>query len=102
MTKCPESSAASLLQTKTHGANSANSTNSFKLCQVSDGGVELHFDDPKLQAKVERVMTPDARRMLRAALGQIPLPKNRGKASAALLELFAGGAAKQPATADMN
>jgi uncharacterized protein YegL len=68
MTKCPDSSAASLLQTKTNGTDVQ--TNSFKLCQVDDGGVEIHFDDPKLQAKVERVMTPDARRMLREALGQ--------------------------------
>jgi uncharacterized protein YegL len=64
MTRCPDSSAASLLQ-------SNSTTGKFKVCSSHDG-VELHFDDPKLQAKVERVMTPDARRMLREALGQAP------------------------------
>jgi uncharacterized protein YegL len=65
MTKCPDSSASSLLQGR-------QKMTKFEVCNSNDGGVELHFDDPKLQAKVERVMTPDARRMLREALGEAP------------------------------
>merc|ERR1719367_2251197 len=37
------------------------------------GGLDLHFNDPLLQARIERMMTPDARRALREALGQVPV-----------------------------
>merc|ERR1719264_420765 len=34
------------------------------ICETR-GGLELNFNDPKLQVKIERMMTPDARRALR-------------------------------------
>jgi hypothetical protein len=72
MTKCPDSSAASFVQLGQK--RNAKDTDSYQVCNTNDGGMELHFDDPKLQAKVERVMTPDARRKLRELLGQaLPL-----------------------------
>merc|ERR1719384_1974855 len=40
-----------------------------RVCETK-GGLELHFNDPKLQVKIERMMTPDARIALREALGQ--------------------------------
>merc|ERR1719498_843194 len=98
MTKCPDSSAASFVQVGNAMKTKAKDVHSFKLCNVNDGGVEIHFDDPKLQAKVERVMTPDARKMLRLALGQVQLNHKDGKAFIQMEELLA----KQPASSDTN
>jgi hypothetical protein len=70
MTQCPED--AALVQVGVnHTSNVSKSKNLLKVCE-RHGGLEINFDNPKLQAKVERLMTPDARRALRAALGQVP------------------------------
>merc|ERR1719210_565652 len=86
MTKCEDSTSA-FMQV---GLGSASNSTSMRICQSSDGLV-LRFDDPKLQAKVERMMTPDARRALREALGQV---QEQGKVA-----LFQTGANdQQPGT----
>merc|ERR1719221_52740 len=82
MTKCPESATA-LMQT---GSRKANGT--LRVCEGSDG-FHLVFPDAKMQAKLERMMTPEARLALRAALGQIVT-----KQKASFLEI--GGEATQP------
>jgi hypothetical protein len=40
-----------------------------QVCSTQDG-LELNFEDPKVQAKIERMMTPSARKALREALGE--------------------------------
>merc|ERR550532_1809572 len=40
------------------------------VCETK-GGLELHFNNPALQVKIERMMTPDARKALQMALGQV-------------------------------
>merc|ERR1719410_2839454 len=51
------------------------------ICETK-GGLALHFDDPKLQVKIERMMTPDARMALREALGQVKQSLIQADASA--------------------
>jgi len=46
-----------------------NGSAQVRVCATQDG-LELNFDDPKLQAEIESKMTPSARRALREALGQ--------------------------------
>mmetsp|Transcript_130843 Transcript_130843/g.317827 ORF Transcript_130843/g.317827 Transcript_130843/m.317827 type:complete len:992 (-) Transcript_130843:108-3083(-) len=41
-----------------------------KVCSTDDG-IRLNFNNPQLQAQVERMMTPAARMALRSALGQV-------------------------------
>mmetsp|Transcript_26061 Transcript_26061/g.82395 ORF Transcript_26061/g.82395 Transcript_26061/m.82395 type:complete len:1002 (-) Transcript_26061:73-3078(-) len=41
-----------------------------QICNTSSG-LELHFEDRRLQSKMERMMTPEARQALQRALGQI-------------------------------
>lgn len=62
-TRCKDG--AALVQTNGAAASP------LQICSTKDG-LELHFDDHELQAKVERLMTADARKALREALGQIP------------------------------
>jgi hypothetical protein len=94
MTKCPDSSAASFMQ-----LGQSKDNHGYQICSTTDGGVELHFDDPKLEAKVERVMTQDARNILRAALGKV-VNHVSSKTLRSLLQLDTG---KQPAaTTDVN
>jgi hypothetical protein len=45
------------------------------LCDGNDG-LELNFNNPKLQAQVELMMTPAARIALREALGQVEAPSH--------------------------
>merc|ERR1719181_2320791 len=91
MSKCPDSSAASFVQL---GMTKGEDKSNFQICQAKDGDIELRFDDPKLQAKVERVMTPDARKMLRAALGQVH--------SKSFLQLNSNLTNQQPASTEAN
>merc|ERR1719210_1637740 len=86
MTKCEDSTSA-FMQV---GLGSASNSTSMRICQSSDGLV-LRFDDPKLQAKVERMMTPDAKRALREALGQVQV-----QGQAALFQM--SGRSEQPGT----
>lgn len=65
LTSC--SNSGSLLQL---GANKEDGK--VKVCSAEDG-MELRFDDAKLQAQVERMMTPDAKMALREALGQMTI-----------------------------
>merc|ERR1719456_610522 len=43
---------------------------SFKICNVG-GRMELSFNNPKLQAKVEKLMTPNARQVFHEILGKM-------------------------------
>lgn len=54
-----------------------NVTKSFpQVCAVSDSDdLEIRFDNPKVQAKWERMMTPSARKALREALGEVNIGK---------------------------
>merc|ERR1719210_2997245 len=49
-----------------------NNTN-MQICQTA-GGPTLNFKNRKLQARLEQMMTPEARQALRAALGQVQRP----------------------------
>jgi ribosomal protein S9 len=51
-------------------SSSARMNQTLRVCQGHDG-VHLEFPDAKMQAKIEHMMTPDARRALRLALGQV-------------------------------
>jgi hypothetical protein len=42
-----------------------------QVCKVEEDDLGMKFDDPKVQAKFERLMTPSARQALRQALGQV-------------------------------
>jgi hypothetical protein len=66
MTKCQDSE-SQLVQLGSLKVN--RSEHDMQICN-SNGGLEIRFNDPQLQAKVERLMTPDARHALREALGQ--------------------------------
>jgi hypothetical protein len=103
MTKCPDSSAAaSFVQlglNKDSKDKESKDANSYKVCSNGDGGVELRFDDPKLQLKVERMMTPDAKKMLREILSGQNWHRTNPAAAKSLLQIQE---ARQPATADTN
>jgi hypothetical protein len=75
MTSCPESSAASFVQLGTNLKVKANKT--FRVCEGHDGYFHLSFPDAKMQAKMERLMTPEARKALRAALGQVSVKSQK-------------------------
>jgi len=70
MTRCQDSESALVQFNAKYGIRTNRSEHDLKICSASDGGLEIRFDDPALQAKVERIMTPDARHALRQALGQ--------------------------------
>jgi hypothetical protein len=44
----------------------------LKVCSLSDDDLSIHFNDAKIQAKFERMMTPSARKAIQEALGQVP------------------------------
>mmetsp|Transcript_130844 Transcript_130844/g.317830 ORF Transcript_130844/g.317830 Transcript_130844/m.317830 type:complete len:996 (-) Transcript_130844:110-3097(-) len=64
LTACQDG--AELLQV---GQGKPKVSNKVSLCSTKEG-VQLRFNNPQLQAQVERMMTPDARMALRSALGQ--------------------------------
>jgi hypothetical protein len=63
MVKC-KGSGSKLLQLDASSEGDAP----LQVCDTEEG-LELKFDDPSVQAKVERMMTPQARKALREALG---------------------------------
>jgi hypothetical protein len=95
MTQCPESSAAAAASSFVQ-LGSAKSNTSYRVCQGHDGGLHLQFPDAKMQAKIERMMTPDAKLALRMALGQVAA---KGKVS--FLEIGTGDA-QVPAAGGLN
>jgi hypothetical protein len=68
MTQCQESSAAASF-VQLGSVKKSNGT--LRVCEGSDGGLHLRMPDAKMQAKIERMMTPEARLALQAALGQV-------------------------------
>lgn len=56
---------------KTLFAQTASNNSKAQFCSTGDGDIQINFQDPKLQAKVEKMMTPEARLALRTALGQV-------------------------------
>jgi hypothetical protein len=68
LTKCPDSL---FLAQKGSRVRRAGSASDVQVCFAHGGGLELHFNDPKLQSKIERMMTPEARNALHNALGQV-------------------------------
>jgi hypothetical protein len=79
MVRCKGSDAApALVQAKTGvQALSGETVQPLKVCNVEQDDLGMHFDDPKVQSKFERMMTPSARKALREALGQVS-PKHMG------------------------
>jgi hypothetical protein len=73
MTKCEESAAASasFVQLASVQRSSVKTNQSLKVCMAHDGHVHLVMPDAKTQMKVERMMTPEAKRALQLALGQV-------------------------------
>jgi hypothetical protein len=83
MTQCGES-AASFVQLGGLKARSMRSNQTLRVCEGHDG-LHIEFPDAKMQAKMERLMTPEAKRALRIALGQVIV--KQPKQQAAFLEL---------------
>jgi hypothetical protein len=100
MTKCPDSGMM-LLQTgakRGERGEQQKENKALRVCQTHGGGVELRFDDLKLQEKVERMLTPEAKLALRQALGQVTTKGHGHKHGLSLLELEAS----QPTMGDVN
>jgi hypothetical protein len=89
MTKCKEGEL--LLQanvTDTSGVPLQVAAHPQVCAQSGEGDdLELHFDNPQVQAKFERMMTPSARKALREALGEVSL----GAAGGLLQQRVGGG-----------
>jgi len=65
LTACQDDGQSSFLQRGKGGSARPQ----VSVCSTHDG-IKLNFNNPQLQAQVERMMTPDARMALRVALGQ--------------------------------
>jgi len=70
--KLPPEGGAKLLATATnHSSGYVSSSINVLTCKGSDEGqLEMHFEDPKLEAQAQKFLTPSARNKLRMYLGE--------------------------------